>query len=151
MMKIKIALQNRHFSRQAFFLRCLLHHFDTHLFPYTTQNVNLSSWLNNSQLPCFWKGSFYTLPKRQVNFTVTYRDLTKLSAGQTVRTALQERYGWRRVVSRGHHHCALSKKFMYLLYPSTLFALGWNIMASNQHWILQWQATHDVFAKYHCC
>ena len=138
-------------SKRAFFLNCLLHPFDIHFFADTTPNVNLSSWLNNSQLPCFWKGSFYTLPQRQVNFTVTYRGSTKMIAGQTMTTAVQGRYGWRRVISRGHHHCTLSKKFMYPLYPPTVLALGWNIMTSKQHWVLQWPATNDFFAKKHCC
>lgn len=62
--KLKLPSKIAISADKHFFLRCLLHHFDTHLFPYTTQNVNLSSWLNNSQLPCFWKGSLYALPKR---------------------------------------------------------------------------------------
>ena len=111
-MKIKIAFGNCQYEQTRIFSQLFGASFWHPFFSDTTPNVNLSSWLNNSQLPWFWKGSFYTLPQRQVNFTVTYRDSTKMSAGQTVRTAVQERYCWTRVISRGHHHCTLEKVYV---------------------------------------
>ena len=69
-------------SSRAFFINCLLLHFDIHLFPYTARGVNLSSWLHNLQLACFWKVTYCTLHQRQVNFTVRYTGQRKWVLGR---------------------------------------------------------------------